>query len=80
MMYGVMALYEVSLLYYQKTANSAGNRNLASVINDWNNSSKSFYELAKSYIFLYDQYDLLHELLILFKIKITNNCFSFIRG
>ena len=80
MMYGVMALYEVSLLYYQKTANSAGNRNIASVINDWNNSSKSFYELAKSYIFLYDQYDLLHELLIWFKIKITNNCFSFIRG
>ena len=80
MMYGVMALYEVSLLYYQKTTNSAGNRNLASVINDWNNSSKSFYELAKSYIFLHDQYDLLHELLIWFKIKITNNCFSFIRG
>ena len=59
MMYGVITLYEVSLLYYQKTTNSAVNRNLASVINNWNDSSKSFYELVKSYIFLHDQYDLL---------------------
>ena len=34
MMYGVMALCEVSLLYYQKKTNSAVNRNLASVINN----------------------------------------------
>ena len=34
MMYGVMTLYKVSLLYYQKTTNSAVNRNLASVINN----------------------------------------------
>ena len=34
MMYGVMTLYEMSVLYYQKTANSAVNRNLASVINN----------------------------------------------
>ena len=33
-MYGVMILYEVSLLNYQKTRNSAVNRNLASVINN----------------------------------------------
>ena len=58
MMYGVMTLYKVSLLYYQKT-NSAVNRNLASVINNWNDSSNCFYELVKSYIFLHDQYDLL---------------------
>ena len=59
MIYGVITLYEVSLLYYQKTTNSAVNRNLASVINNWNDSSKSFYELVKSYIFLHDQYALL---------------------
>ena len=52
-------LYEVPLLYYQKTTNRAVNRNLASVINNWNDSSKCFYELVKSYIFLHDQYDLL---------------------
>ena len=33
-MYGVTTLYEVSLLYYQKTTDSAVNRNLASVINN----------------------------------------------
>ena len=54
-MYGVMALYEVTLHYYQMTTNSAVNRNLVSVINDWNDSSKCFYELIKSYIFLHDQ-------------------------
>ena len=54
-----MTLYEVSLLYYRKTTNSAVNRNLASVINNWNDSSKCFYELVESYIFLHDQYDLL---------------------
>ena len=51
MMYGVMALYEVSLLYYQKTTNSAVNRNLASVINNWNDSSNCFSELVKSYTY-----------------------------
>ena len=55
-MYGVMALYEVTLHYYhQMTTNSAVNRNLVSVINDWNDSSKCFYELIKSCIFLHDQ-------------------------
>ena len=84
-MYGVMALYNVSLLYYQKTMNSAVtindavNRNLASVINNWNDCSNCFYELVKSYIYIcminviYQ-----HELLIWFKVKITNNCFNFI--
>ena len=54
----VMTLYEMSLLCYQKTTNRAGNGNLAGVINFWNDSSKSFFELVKSYIFLHDQYDL----------------------
>ena len=58
-MYGVMTLYEVSLLSHQKTTNSAVNRNQPSVINNWNDSSKCFYELVKSYKFLHDQYDLL---------------------
>ena len=54
MMYGVMTLYE--FLYYQMTAtNSALNRNLASVINNWNNSPLNVYELIKSYIILHDQ-------------------------
>ena len=34
MMYGVMTRYEVSLLYYQMTTNSAVNRNIASAINN----------------------------------------------
>ena len=58
-MYGVMTFYEVSLLYYQKAWKIAVNRNLASVINNWNDSSKWLYELVKSYIFLHDQYNLL---------------------
>ena len=61
-MYGVMTLYQLSLLYYQMTTTSAVNRNLASVINNWNDSSKCFYELIKSHVFLL-------ELLISFKIK-----------
>ena len=59
MMHGAMTLSEVLLLYYQKTRNSAMNRNLASAINNWNDSSRYFYELIKSYIFLHSQYDLL---------------------
>ena len=50
-----MTVYEVSLLDHQKTANSAVNRNLASVIKNWNDSCKCFYELIMSYIFLPDQ-------------------------
>ena len=61
MMHEVMTLYEVSLIYYQKT-NSAANKNLASVINKWKDSSKYFYRLVSSYIFSHDdmsyQYDL----------------------
>ena len=34
MMYGSMILYEVSLLFYQKTTNSEVKINLASVINN----------------------------------------------
>ena len=55
MMYGVMTVYEVSLLDHQKTTNSAVNRNLANVIKNWNDSCKCFYELIMSYIFLPDQ-------------------------
>ena len=57
MMYGVLTL--LSLLYYQKTTNSAVNRSLASVINNWNDFSKCFYELVKSYTHCCIQYDLL---------------------
>ena len=58
MMYRFMTLYEASLLYYQKAASSAVNRNLASVINNQNDSSKCSYELVNSYIYFHGQYDL----------------------
>ena len=61
MMYGVMTLYSVSLLYYLKTTNSAVDRNLASLINNWNDSSNCFYEPVKS---LHDQYDFFFILFI----------------
>ena len=51
MLYGVLTLYKVSLLSYQKTTNSAVNRNLASVINNGNDSSICFYGPVKSYIY-----------------------------
>ena len=57
-----MTFYEVSLLYYQKTTNCAENRNLASVINNWNDSSKCFYELIMSYLFLHDQISYKYDL------------------
>ena len=57
MMYGVLTL--LPLLYYQKTTNSAINRSLASVNNNWNDLSKPFYELVKSYTHCCIQYDLL---------------------
>ena len=57
MMYGVLTL--LLLLYYQKTTNSAVNRSLASVINNWNDFSKCFCELVKSYTNCCIQYDLL---------------------
>ena len=57
MMYGVLTL--LSLLYYQKTTNSAVNRSLASVINNWNDFSKCFYGLVKPYTRSCIQYDLL---------------------
>ena len=57
MMYGVLTL--LPLLYYQKTTNSAVNRSLASVINNWNNFSKCFYEVVKSYTHCCIQHDLL---------------------
>ena len=51
MIYGVMTLHEMSLLNCQKTTNSAVYRNLASVINNWNDSSNCFYEVVKSYTY-----------------------------
>ena len=58
MMYGVLTLLPL-LYYYQKTTNSAVNRSLASVINNWDDFSKSFYELVKSYTNCCIQYYLL---------------------
>ena len=55
MMYGVMTLYGVSLLHYQMT-NSAVNKNLACVINDWNNSSYCLWTNKAIYNFLHDQW------------------------
>ena len=51
MMYGVVILHEVSLLNYKKTAYTGVNRIVASVINNWNDSSNSFYELINSYTY-----------------------------
>ena len=57
MIYGVLTLFP--FLYFQKATNSAVNRSLASVINNWNYFSKCLYELLKSYIHCCIQYDLL---------------------
>ena len=57
MMYWVLTL--LPLLYYQKTTNSGVNRSLASVINNWNDFYKYFYELVKLYTHCCIQYDLL---------------------
>ena len=57
MMYGVLTL--LPLFYFQKTTNIAVNISLASVINNWNDFSKYFYELLKSYTNCCIQYDLL---------------------
>ena len=55
----------------QMTTNNAVNRNLAWVINNWNNSyylwtNKVIYHLC-----------MINELLLWFKIKIIGNCFNF---
>ena len=59
MIYGVLAL--LPLLYHQKTTNSAVNRSLAIVINNWliNDFSECSYEIVKSYTHCCIQYDLL---------------------
>ena len=63
-MYGVMTLDEVSLLCYQMTTNNAINKNIASVINSWSNSSKCLWtnKVIYIYMFLHDQmnYQCLH--------------------
>ena len=60
-MYGVLAL--LPLLYYQQTTNSAVDRSLASVITNWNDFSKCFYKLVKSYPNCCIQYDLLTQVI-----------------
>ena len=47
MMEGVMTLWEVSLLCYQMTKNCVGNRNLASVVNNWHNCPWMFLGTSK---------------------------------
>ena len=71
MMHGVMILYEVPLLYYQVTTNSAVNRTLACVINNWNSFSKCLWTNKVIHIFC-----MLNEVLIWFKIKINDNFFN----
>ena len=61
------------MLHYQMTRNSAVNRNLACVINNWNNSS--YYLGTKKFIY---HFCVTIELLIWLIIKITDNCFNFI--
>ena len=73
MMYGVITLYEMSLLYHQMTKNSAVIRILASVINNWNKVSKYLWTIKVIYIFSWP-----NKLLIWFEIKISDNCFNFI--
>ena len=46
-------------LWHFKTTNHAVNRNLASLIKNWNDIPKCFYELVSSYIYLHYQCDLL---------------------
>ena len=43
MMYGLMALYQVPLVYYQIATNSAVHGNPAHVTNNWNNFSKCLW-------------------------------------
>ena len=52
-MYGVMTLDEVSLLCYQMTTNNAINKNIASVINSWSNSSKCLWTNKVIYIYVF---------------------------
>ena len=67
------------MMYYQMAKNSAVNRNLTHVINNWYSSSACLWtrqnHISKS-IFLYDQW----AISIWFKIKITINCFNFPEG
>ena len=75
MMYGVMTLYEASFPYYQMTTNSAVNRKLAPVVNNWNNSSKCLRTNKVIYIFC-----MIIQLLTWFNIKITDTRFNFTGG
>ena len=78
MMHRVLTL--LPLLYYQKATNSAVKKNIESEINNWNDSSKPFSELVKSYTNFCSQYDLLTWVINRFKIKVTGNCFNLIWG
>ena len=70
-MYGVVTPFWSVIALLSDDKNSAVNRNLTSVMNNWNHSSKSLI----NYIFAWS-----NELLIWFKIKISDNCFNFIGG
>ena len=67
--------YGISLFYYQMTTYSAVNRNGAYAINNWNHSSYYLWTNKVKYNFC-----MINELLIWFKVKITDNCFDFIGG
>ena len=73
MMHRVMTLYDVSLLHYQMTPNSAVHRSLACVIYQQNNSTEYLWTNKVIYISC-----MINWLLIGFEIKITDYCFNFI--
>ena len=67
-------------MYYQMTKDSAVNKNLTHVINNWHRSSKYLWT-KQNHIsnsnFLHDE---LAINMLWSKIKITNNCFNFPGG
>ena len=67
--------YGLSLLYYQVATNSAVNRNLAHVTNNWNNSSKCLWT---NKVINHIYFCMIDELITRYKIIITDICFNFI--
>ena len=74
MMYGEMTLFWSVIAFPSDDNKWCSNRNLASVINNWNNSSKCLWtsKVIQAIIFAWS-----NELLIRFKIKISDNCLNF---
>ena len=60
------------MMYNQMTKHSVVNRYLTHVINNWYSYSKSLWTKQNQIVWM------INELLIWFKIKITNNCFIFL--